>query len=107
MAVRKDTPATWQVVELKTSSTCNVVVVRQNHVRDLPGFGDDLQTTRHDSDGIFRDLSAVVATDGSGSGVARDGVVATTRVLYTRGKMGTNLTGFHVRHCKTEQLITL
>ena len=98
MAVRKDTPATWQVVELKTSSTCNVVVVRQNHVRDLPGFGDDLQTTRHDSDGIFRDLSAVVATDGSGSGVARDGVVATTRVLYTRGKMGTNLKGYYVKN---------
>ena len=37
----------------------------------------------------------------------RDGVVATTSVLYTRGKMGANLTGFHVQHCKTEQLITL
>ena len=84
-----------------------MVVVRQNHVRGLPGFGDDLQTARQDNDGTFRDLSAVVATDGSGSGVARDGVVATTRVLYTRGKMGTNLTGFHVQHWKTEQLITL
>ena len=28
----------------------------------------------------------------------RDVVVATTRVLYTRGKMGANLTGFHVQN---------
>ena len=40
---------------------------------------------------LLRRVEAAVASP-------RDGVVATTRVLYTLGKMGTNLKGYYVNN---------
>ena len=53
--------------------------------------------TIHLGDGIFLDLSCVVATAGSAVSPLREGGVAITSVLQTRGKMVTNLPGYHVK----------